>query len=99
LNVIKESKKLSTFFVTEGLTARVDRMNILTSFLKKANYGVDCLDKFDRTLQLTLLEVKAAVTYVEENLSKVRTPSRCANPFMSRSQLGNYRDGIIGPKA
>jgi hypothetical protein len=46
-------------------------MNVLTASLRSADYGVACLEKFNRTLHLTVLEMKAAEAYIEEILSKV----------------------------
>jgi hypothetical protein len=68
---MKESKKLSRSLATENFEAGIALMGKVTDALKRALWGMEWLENFDRTLQLTETEIKIAVTYVEENLSKV----------------------------
>lgn len=87
LYVIKKSKKLSRLIAEKGLDESSKSMAELTNALNKALWGVEWLENFDRTLQLTKTEIQIAVAYVEENLSKVNittisqlfTPLPCAH--------------------
>jgi hypothetical protein len=71
---MQKSKKISRHIaIEEDLNENIIQIKEVTDALKKALWGVEWLENFDRTLRLTETEVKIAVTYVEENLSKVIT--------------------------
>jgi hypothetical protein len=71
---MQKSKETSRrIAIEEDLNQSIGRIKEVTDALRKALWGVEWLENFDRTLRLTETEIKIAVTYVEENLSKVIT--------------------------
>jgi hypothetical protein len=71
---MQKSKETSRrIAIEEDLNQSIGRIKEVTDALRKALWGVEWLENFDRTLRLTETEIKIAVAYVEENLSKVIT--------------------------